>query len=325
VRPPGLIVYEPEAWLPTLHRPEWLGRLTFDTRLRHARHLLTSRGCTKIILYLWRPEFAPALASIPFDLSCYHIVDEYSFSAAEVPVDTAEVKLIAEVDQVFIHSPGLLERLGSRNPNTALIPNGVDYQSFATTAAEPRDLAPIPRPRIGYNGFIKQHLDWVLLDTLTERHREWSFVFVGPVMPHPQIFPLIEQLSRRDNVHFLGAKSIQELTAYPQHFDVCIMPYALSDYSAQFIYPLKLHEYLASGSPVVGTRIRSLERFADVVSLAVTPDEWSMAISSSLRAEENSESRRSIRQAVAKEHDWDVLVEQIATTFSKRVDCTARS
>jgi hypothetical protein len=44
------------------------------------------------------------------DLSCYHIVDEYSFSTTEQPLDQVEVELIRRVDQVFIHSPALLEK-----------------------------------------------------------------------------------------------------------------------------------------------------------------------------------------------------------------------
>ena len=322
--PPGLIRYQPPAWLPTFQRPGWLARLTFDARLRHARFLLTSRGCTKIILYLWRPQFAPALTSMSFDLSCYHIVDEYSFSSTEVPVDAVEMKLISDVDQVFIHSPGLLERLGSRNPNTLFVPNGVDYASFSTPAAEPADLASIPAPRIGYVGCIKRHLDWSLIKQLIGRHRDWSFVFVGPVMPHPEIFPIVEELSRAENVHFLGAKSSRESAVYAQHFDVCMMPYALSDYSAHFIYPLKLHEYLASGSPVVGTRIRSLEPFAEVVSLALTLDDWSRAISLNLSENSKSASLRTIRQAIARDHDWNVLVARIANTLRERLDSKVR-
>jgi glycosyltransferase involved in cell wall biosynthesis len=316
--PAGLTVYRAESWLPKVGRPEWLGRVSFNARLRRARKALRDQGCEKIILYLWRPEFAPALSSIKYDFSCYHIVDEYSFSSVEVPVQFPEVELARKVNQVFIHSPGLLERLGSFNPNTAYIPNGVDYGRFSTPVPEPWDLAPIPRPRIGYNGWLKLHLDWVLLDTLSARHREWSFVFVGPVM-HSSILPVVERLSHRSNVHFLGAKSADELTTYPQHFDVSIMPYALSDYSAKFIYPLKLHEYLAGGSPVVGTRLRSLERFASVVRLAVSPDEWTSAITASLTSESKSPASRAIRQAIAKEHDWDRLVGRIARVLASGV------
>jgi glycosyltransferase involved in cell wall biosynthesis len=281
--------------------------------------MLTDRGCEKIILYLWRPEFAPALASISFDLSCYHIVDEYSFSDSEIPIDLAEVKLITEVDQVFIHSPGLFERFGSLNPSSAHIPNGVEFKNFATKVPEPLSLTSISRPRIGYMGWIKAQLDWALLCELTKKHRDWSFVFVGPTGPHPHIFSIIEELASRSNVHFLGAKSVRELSAYPQHFDVCIMPYSQRDYSAQFIYPLKLHEYLASGSPVVGTRIRTLEDFSSVVSLAVTPEDWSKAISASLDPEMNSASKRWARQATAKRHDWEALVERIAIILAGRL------
>ena len=234
--PPGLEVYEPEFWLPKVYYPKWLERFTFDARLKCARRSLTSRGCRKIILYLWRPEFAPALSSIPFDLSCYHIDDEYSFSEVELTPDPAEMALIAEVSQVFIHSPRLLERKGAINPNTAFIPNGVDYPVYAKAAPEPSDLAAIPHPRIGYSGFIKKQLDWTLILELIRRHPDWSFVFVGPLSPQPEILPVIPELTRHPNVYLLGGKSLPDLAAYPQHFDVCIMPYRVDGYTNQ-IYP----------------------------------------------------------------------------------------
>ena len=200
-----------------------------------------------------------ALKCIPHDLSCYHIDDEYSFSEAEVPTNETEAQLIAAVNQVFVISPGLMDKKGGINPHTVLVPEGVNYQAYATAVPEPTDLASVPHPRIGYTGNLKKQLDWSLLLSQTQRHPEWSFVFVGPRSPHPEIYAVLDQLSKRSNVYFLGAKSVQELAAYPQHFDVCIMPYALADNSARYLYPLKLHEYLASGSPVVGARIRSLE------------------------------------------------------------------
>ena len=33
------------------------------------------------------------------------------------------------------------------------------------------------------------------------------------------------------NVHFLGPKSLQEVAAYSQHFDVCMLPYVVNDYT----------------------------------------------------------------------------------------------
>lgn len=67
----------------------------------------------------------------------------------------------------------------------------------------------------------------------------------------------VHEFSRRPNVHFLPLKSQVELAAYPQHFDVCVMPYTLDRYSRS-TYPLKLHEYFASGRPVVSTPIEAV-------------------------------------------------------------------
>ena len=314
---PGFVVYTPEFWLPKLYHPEWLARLTLEWRLKRARGLLANRGCQKIILYLWRPEFERALVSVPFDLSCYHIDDEYSFSTVDLPLDEREAGLIGTVGQVFIHSVGLIQKKGSINPHTACVPNGVDYQAYAKPLAEPPDLAPIPHPRIGYTGILKRTLDWRLCLQLAQQHPEWSFVFVG--LPHPGVLSAIQGKSNRQNVFFLGAKTVRALAAYPQHFDVCIMPYRIDSHSMKYGYPLKLHEYLASGRPAVGTPLVALQEFRDVISLASTPDEWSDAITKALSPAANTPEQRATRQTVAKRHDWGHLVSYIARTMAQRL------
>lgn len=312
------VVRTPSPYLPELYSPSWLARLTFRKRLEQARESLFRKGCKKLILYLWRPEFAAALDCIPHDLSSYHIDDEYSFSAVDRPIPEAEMRLIKSVDQVFIHSPALLEKKGKINPHTSFAPNGVNFDAHARAVPAPADVADIPHPRIGYSGYIKKQLDWPLLLELTARHPEWLFIFVGASNPHPEIAASIAELSGRKNVRFLGSKTAQELANYPQHFDVCIMPYRRDDYT-RYIYPLKLHEYLASGKPVVGTPIASLEAFRDVVRLPATLDEWSSALTEALGTSANTTEQRAARQAVAKQHDWVILVHKIALTLAQRL------
>ena len=315
---PAFSVYTPEVWLPKLHRPQRLANLLFDQRLKRARRLLTKWGCKRIILYICRPYFERALHSIAFDLSTYHIDDEYSFSDVELPFDEREKRVIASVDQVFVHSTALLQKKGSLNQHTALVPNGVDYHAFACRAPEPADLMRVPRPRIGYTGYIKKQLDWPLLLQLARRHVQWSFVFVGAQNPHPEVQEAIQALSGQRNAYFLGEKPTQELAVYPQHFDVCIMPYRVNDYT-KYIYPLKLHEYLASGQPTVGTHICPLDPFADVVKLASTPEGWSDSIGEALSPAANTPASREARQAVARQHDWQPLADQMAEVMMRRL------
>jgi len=317
--PPGLQIYQPEPWLPTLGRPAWLAQFTLRKRLQGARDLLRARGCTKVVLYIWRPEFIDAIAQMPHDLSVYHIDDEYSFSPTELEVPPAERALLETVDQVFIHSPTLMRKKGSFNAHTEYVPNGVDFRLYATPVPEPEDLRGIPHPRIGYVGYIKRMLNWSLLLELSLSHPQWSFIFVGPKSPHPDIKEVLRKMSELPNVHFLGGKPTESLGAYPQHFDVCIMPYVLDDYT-KYIYPLKLHEYLASGKPAVSAPIPAVQDFKHVVSIANDQREWSDAIDLALSDAENTPDRNATRQRVASEHDWEVLVEKVARTIASRLD-----
>jgi glycosyltransferase involved in cell wall biosynthesis len=315
----SLQVYQPEYWLPQLGRPAWLASFTLRQRLKHVRDMLRAQGCTKVVLYLWRPEFAEALEQLPHDFSVYHVNDEYSFSSTEVAVPSKERQLLESVNQVILTSPALMEKRGGFNRNTEFVPMGVDYRLYATPAAEPEDLRSIPHPRIGYVGYLKAQLDWPLLLELSARHPEWSFVFVGPKRPHPEMYESIEQMSRRPNVHFLGGKATEQLGGYAQHFDVSIMPYVLDDYT-KYVYPLKLHEYLATGQAVVSSRMYSVEGFDGVVAIADTPEQWSDSIKHSLSEDENSPERRAQRQAVALEFDWDTLVQKIVRPIAAHFD-----
>lgn len=316
--PPGLHVYRPPAWIPPFHRWGFPARLAFRGRLRGALRHLAKQGSETIVLSLWRPSYAPALDLLPHTVSCYHIDDEYTFAEVEQKTDEQEARLIRDVDQVFVTSPALLEKKGPLNPRTLLVPNGVDYRTYVRPCPEPADLQAIPRPRIGYVGVIKKQLDLELLDALARRHPQWSFVLVGPHRHLHDIGVWLEKLAALPNVHFLGEKPVSALPGYTQHMDVCMLCYKVDGYT-QFIYPLKLHESLASGRPCVGSPIRTLREFASVLSLAGTPDEWSRALAGTLTPAASSPSRSAARREVARQHDWDWLVYRIARELGERL------
>ncbi len=324
VAPPNFEVYQPEFWLPILGRSAQLADFTSRQRLARASARLRARGCKKVALYVFRPDFGNVLDHIHHDLSIYHIDDEYTFSSTEEGILPAERKLLESAGQVFIHSPAMLRKKGHFNPHTEFAPNGVDYKLYATPVPEPEDLRDIPHPRIGYVGTIKRMVDWELLLELSTVRPEWSFVFIGPKGPHSEIDDLLRRMAERPNVHFLGAKATDCLGAYPQHFDVCAMPYRVDDYT-KYIYPLKMHEYLASGKPVASAPIRSVEEFRDVIAIANTREEWSRAIDNALSPQENTPGRCARRQEVARQQDWDVLVDRIAGTIARRLGIEAES
>jgi UDP-galactopyranose mutase len=83
---------------------------------------------------------------------------------------------------------------------------------------------------------------------------DWSFVMVGPVVKISE-----DELPRRDNIHYLGGKTYDQLPAYLSGWDVALMPFAMNE-STAFISPTKTPEYLAGGRPVVSTPVRDVVR-----------------------------------------------------------------
>jgi len=96
------------------------------------------------------------------------------------------------------------------------------------------------------------------------------------------------------------------------------MPYRIDDYT-KYIYPLKLHEYLASGQPVVAAHIQSIEEFKNVLTVVDRMGGWPAAIEDALAPAANSPERRRARQAVARLHDWNLLVDRMAKTMAARL------
>lgn len=312
--PSGLYILPPRRLMPHLYRPRWLRQAVRRARFHSARDLLRANGADRVVLYLWRPEFADALDLIEHDFSCYHIDDEYSFSKTDQGNTPEEVALIRSADQVIVHSRRLLEKKGGINPRTALIPNGVDFDAYASGRDIPPDLACIPGPRIGYVGVIKSQLDLKLMLELARRLRNASFVFVGPLGVLGDKHMLWNQLSAMPNVHVLGNREPAMLPAYTQHLDVCLMCYEVTDYTNS-IFPLKLNEYLAAGRPVVSSSIDAVLAFEPTVRIAATGDEWMRAIQSALADSEASDHQVRIRREMARAYDWNLLVGQIADMF----------
>lgn len=315
-------VYDPGRWLPEIYRPRFLQRWIRSQRVKRAHDRLRRRGCEKFILYLWRHEFDWALDVFDADLTCYHIDDEYHFSKHDLPNDPREIALIRRVDQVIIHSRKLMEKKGSFNANTIQVPNGVEYAAYAAPHPEPDDMAAIPRPRMGYVGVIKGQLDIELLFQLAKRRPDWSFVLVGPKGYLGEKASLLEQLSKLPNVHLTGNRQLSELPAYMQAMDVCLMCYEVCDYT-NFIYPLKLNEYLATGRPVVSAAIDSVDGLQPLVSIPRSIDEWERAMSEALLPPALQAPAVEARQRQAQIHDWDALADRVADQF--RTQLAAKS
>jgi glycosyltransferase involved in cell wall biosynthesis len=192
-----------------------------------------------------------------------------------------EDDLLRHADLGFANGRALLQ-LKNRYGNLANVPMCADFELFSKSRLPetkvPEDLRSVPHPRIGLVGNINDKIDLRLLLELSAACPDYSFVLIGPVgIRMAETQANFESLKKLPNVFWLGFKQRELLPNYIKGLDVCLMCYR-TDGWAYYVYPLKLHEYLASGKPTIGSGLVSLKDFDGVIRVAETPAQWLDAI-----------------------------------------------
>jgi len=302
--------------------------MTFAWRVRSLRKTMRQLRLDNPILWIFQYNLGEMIGHLDEKLIIYHAVDEYSAYVMEDDgrlderrrrVRELETDVMRRSDLVFVTSPALLESKSRLHPHVVLVPNGVDYESFAVrpmhNGVAPPDIESLPRPLVGYAGVINEKLDLPLLSEVARAQPNWHFLFVGPIALRRETGSLAA-LRSRPNVHFIGPRTVAQLPAYIWACDVCLIPYRKNEWTRN-ISPLKLYEYLAAGKPIVSTDIPAAREFADVIWLASDADAFRRAIGEALDASSDDLRRR--EQAIAREHTWERRVEALSAAIEQRL------
>ncbi|WP_353720657.1 glycosyltransferase [Dyadobacter sp. 676] len=224
-----------------------------------------------------------------------------------------EPRLIAKSDLCVTNSTYLANYCAGYNRHSYYVGQGCDLGIFmaGNETPEPADIRPIARPRIGYVGALQSiRLDMELLLYIAETRPGWNIVLVGP---EDNEF-LQSSLHKLPNVTFTGSRSIADLPAYINAFDVCLNPQLLNEVTIGN-YPRKIDEYLAVGKPVVATATDAMSVFAGHVYLGKSKEDYVKLIERALA--ENSDELAAARRSFASSHTWENSVGEIYKAISK--------
>lgn len=268
--------------------------------------LLAEQGVADFVLWYYTPMALRFTRSLRALATVYDCMDELSaFRGASPLLRTLEQELLARADLVFTGGQSLYEAKRGRHPRVYAFPSSIDYPHFARAraaagTADPADQADIARPRLGFFGVIDERFDVELIEAVARLRPDWQLVLIGPVV---KIDPAT--LPRRDNIHYLGMKSYEELPAYLAGWDAALLPFARNE-STRFISPTKTPEYLAAGRPVVSTSIRDVVRpygELGLVRIADTPEEFVAACDAAMN--EDASPRVERADAFLAQTSWD--------------------
>lgn len=304
---------QPGLWHCTVPQLPWR-RLPFVDSLNRrfgawaVRRAMRAVGFARRISWFVVPHPGFLARRLGESLCVYYCIDDY---AAHPGVDSALIEqrdreLSATADLLFVAPPALLERKRTMNAAATYAPHGVDVELFAR-AFDPATELPagargLARPVIGYFGSLHEWIDLDLIEWLARARPQWAFLLIGYAAVD------VSALAALPNVRLVGAQPYETLPAWAKAFDVALIPYRQTQ-QVKNANPLKLREYLATGKPVVSARNAEIEKFAHVVAIADTREQFLAACEAALAGD--APGAASDRVAAVADQSWDNRVANV--------------
>jgi len=284
---------------------------------RAARRL----GFEKPVLWLDHPLEAAQIGRHRECMVVYNCMDNYPAFWMERPprhrlVAAMEQDVLRRADLVLASSQGLVSRCSAARA-VRYVPNACDAELFfqARGIALPSALNGMRRPLLGYVGTISHWVDLDLLAELARAHPQASLVMVGPV-ENVDIGPY----GKVPNLRFLGPVAYEEVPAFVNAFDVCLIPFKANALTAD-VDPVKAYEYLALAKPVVSVGLPELMRYGELIYAARSSKEAPQALAMALDevARGGNLSLAEARRQIASENTWGARVAAVAELIQERV------
>lgn len=241
----------------------WLG---LQTLLRRLRPYVASARPLVVWSYLPMPVIADLAEALHADLLIYDWCDDMSertltrSARHRQRIAWWEDGMAARADLVVAASGELLRRRAAGHPRAHVVAHGVNPDAGLGIPL-PGLVATAPHPRIGYVGSISAWTDLELVASVARARPQWSIILVGPAEIR------LGALRRLPNLVLTGERPHHEIPGIVAAFDAAIIPYRLNG-ATRSASPIKLHEYLAQGVPVVSVDIPGIRDAGSNVEVA---------------------------------------------------------
>jgi len=315
----NLWVYCPVQLLPTWHKIPAIARFNKHLFIWALQRVVKKLDMKEIILWLFKNRCDYQYLGL-FNEKLV-VYDSYDKQTAFAGFDEGdewrssvigwESRAMRKADIVFAVSGGLFDDAKKFNENCYLIPNGVDYDSYQSPINVPVNfnLARIKRPILGYLGILHYMVDFDLLNYLAESRPDWSILLMGrKLIKVPEDKARFAALTEKENVHYVGEIAREEIPAFLQSIDVCLMPLKKTEIN-RYADPLKLWEYLAAGKAIVAVDQGIEYHYQNLIKIASDKKGFVNCIEEALR--EKDPQLIAERKQAAQENSWDRRVDRM--------------
>ena len=259
----------------------------------------------KTILYFNNPGFVRLIKKYKYDVSVFELVDNPTDEFSDMTTHLTEAVKMA--DRLSLTSRVMERFLQGRKYE--LIPNGTDWHHFKyaeNKLKKPKDFPKTEKPIIGYYGAHASWVDWDLVRKIANISK-YHVVMIGRMAKgYTHCF-------EHENITWLPVKPYAILPYYLSWFDVCMIPFKLTN-MIKGCDPIKFYEYSAAGKPIVATEMQELRKFGKVPYF-LNHTNYSSIVHKAFK-ERNDQNLIKSRQRFAMKNGWDVRVNQFLEMVS---------
>ncbi|MHA1221741.1 MAG: glycosyltransferase [Candidatus Heimdallarchaeaceae archaeon] len=241
-----------------------------------------------------------------------------------------EKKTLKNCDQVFAINHGLLDysvEMGAEKEKGVYIPGGVDIKKFSSNLQR-RNM----RLSLGIknNETVLMFMGWIyefsglkeIADYIYENEDDLDnirLLIVGKGDLYEYIFERKQKLKEPNKIILTGQVPFEDIPKYLQVADYCLLP-AHRNKIMENIVPIKLYEYLASGKPVICTKLKGIyKEFGENNGIIYinSPNEVFKAVEET-RNLKNEISEKGIK--FVSKNDWEIIASDFEIKLNKLVE-----
>mgnify|MGYP000243219086 FL=1 len=253
-------------------------------------------------IFIW--EFYPLITkkNIFTKFLIYDCVDYLDKKIYGDEIIEKENKLIKNCDFIAFNSKALYEKKISDNPfikdksiNTFC---GCDFNLFNIE----RKIKKEKKIKIIFYGVLDYRINLPLLKYIIYKNKNYHFLIIGPI--EKDVPSNFFSILKEKNVSYIKKLPKNKLIDYLKISSLGIIPYNTSYDFVKYSNPMKIYEYLATGIPVVSTKILALKNYPkDIVYTTNDKKKFSLAMK---RLIYNwNEEKIKIAKKIAQENSWE--------------------
>ncbi|HDS09284.1 MAG TPA: glycosyltransferase [Firmicutes bacterium] len=305
----NLFVKAPFLLLPGRYYVKWIDSLNQWMMKNRIKRWAKKLGFKEPVIWCFFPNSGRLVARLNESLFFYHCCEAFSAGSSgrkEKIIDEIESELVKKSDLVVCTSKKIFEDKLPDNKNCFFFPNAAETSLFQKVIDErmPESelVKNIPFPRLIHIGFFNAKVDIKLLLYLFSKHKDWHFIHVGEIMESDFKPGELRRLKQLSNIKFIKQVPQTKVPEFIKPADFCIIPLKKNKWT-EYVRPLKLFEFIATGKPVIATDTYELKDYKDLIFLAETETDYERIISDLISRKITNDPQKQISFAL--QNTWD--------------------